>query len=359
MEDDISRLDRNAVPDEYILLRSCSSLVRKSASGQGLELAHFTVKEFLLGIEPDSEFSAYRVDTEESELELGKACLTYLTLQDFNSMVSASRETLLKRRQEYAFRHYAVRHCLSHARGRSGNPSLLALIQKLLDPSKPWTFITWTHDHQFIFGFDPGPRYPSWPIAATEENQRGDAAVATNTALHYASAFALPEICKWLLDCGYKVDHMSWFGTPIHHAVRGITSLVGSYTYIGTWGSWHTESILKVIDILLEAGADPRSKSQKGFPPLYYASRNDANSGWVDRDVILRLLQKGARYTDENAYGPIDHPTRARRLMDIIGSENLHEDDYAFMLKCEVEEYNRFFPRGPPFPLGFRKGQQI
>ena len=277
MEDGISRLDRDAVPDEYILLRSCSSLVLESASGQGLELAHFTVKEFLLGIEPDSEFSAYRVDAEESEVEPGKACLTYLTLQDFNSRVSASREAILKRRQEYAFRYYSVRYWLSHARGRPGIPSLLALIQKLLDPSKPWTFITWTHDHQFIFGrFDTDHRHPTWPTAPTEENQRGDAAVATNTPLHYASAFGLPEICKWLLNCGYKVDHMSWYGTPLHHAVRGITSLVGSYTYIGTWGSWHTESILKVIDILFEAGADSRSKSPKGSPPLYYATDNDA-----------------------------------------------------------------------------------
>lgn len=69
MKDGTQKLDRDAVPDEFVLLRSCSSLVRKSTSGQELELAHFTVKEFLLGIACDSDFSAYRVDVEQSEVE--------------------------------------------------------------------------------------------------------------------------------------------------------------------------------------------------------------------------------------------------------------------------------------------------
>ena len=350
MEDGISRLDRDAVPDEFILLRSCSSLVRKSASGQGLELAHFTVKEFLLGIEPDSEFSAYRVDTEESEVELGKACLTYLTLQDFNSRVSGSREAQLKRRQEYAFRYYAVRHWLSHACPRPGSPSLLTSIQKLLDPSKPWTFITWTHDHQSILG-DDGDRPDHWPTAPTKEDQRVDAAVATTTPLHYASAFALPEICKWLLDCGYKVDHSSWYGTPIHHAVAGLTSLIGHSTLVMPIGSWQPENVLRVIDILLEAGADPKRKLPDGFPPLYDAS---ISGGWIggDRDIILRLLQKGARYTDENACPPIGYP-KVKDLVNVIGKENLHEDDYAFLLQREVEQ--DLYRRSQKFPFGFQE----
>lgn len=273
MKDAIPKLDRDAVPDEFVILRWCSSLVRKSASGLDLELAHFTVKEFLLGINCDSEFATYRVDVEESGLELGKICLTYLTLQDFNSGVSWTREAQLKRLQEYAFRSYAIKHWLFHASGHLGDPDLLSLIQKLLDPSEPGTFTTWTHDHQYFFG---------------EKVQGVYAAVATHTPLHYASAFALPETCKWLLDYGCKVDHMSWFGTPLHHALSGPTSLVrydgGRKLY--EVSERQKERRLKVIDILLEAGADPNVKSSKGVPPLYYASQ--------DQDIILRLLQRGA-----------------------------------------------------------------
>lgn len=151
IKDGTQKVDREAVPDELVLLRACSSLVRKSTSGQELELAHFTVKEFLLGIDCDSDFFAYRVDVKESEVELGKVCLTYLTLQDFNSRLSWSREAKSKRFQEYAFRHYAIIYTFLHVGGHLGDPDLLTLTQKLFDPSKPGIFTTWAQDHRFIF----------------------------------------------------------------------------------------------------------------------------------------------------------------------------------------------------------------
>ena len=327
MEDGISRLNRDVVPDEFVLLRSCSSLVRKSASGQGLELAHFTVKEFLLGIDPDSEFSAYRVDAEESEVELGKACLTYLTLQDFNSKASWSREADLKRHQEYPFRVYAMKHWLSHAGGRQGDPGLFALIKKLLDPSKPGTFRTWIHDHTSDFALHEDFRNSHTP----EYREYVHAQVEMDTPLHYASAFALPEICKWLLDCGCEVNHMGWEGTPIHYVPEA--SSFNRHSQLETERR-RKESMLEVIDILLEAGADPNSKASDGLPPLCTA--------WTDRDVILRLLQHGARYRDKSAYKrtyrPPYTPYMARNILSIIGREDLDEDDYAFLLELAVKE---------------------
>ena len=331
LRDGISRLDRDAVPDEFVILRSCRSLVRKSASGLVVELAHFTVKEFLLGIGCDSEFSAYRVDVEESEVELGKVCLTYLTLQDFKSGVSWSQEAQLRRLQEYAFRHYAVKHWLSHAGARQGDPGLLTLIQKLLDPSKPGTFTTWTHDHQSIFGSDKD-RQTLRAASSTEDVQRVYAGIATHTPLHYASAFNLPEICKWLLDCGCKVNHMSKFSTPLNHALGGPSSIIWSPETINRNGISliQNENKCKVIDILLEAGADPNIESVQGYPPLYYA--------WTDRDIILRLLQKGARYKDKNAYYSPYQDRKARDLLNTVGRENLHEDDYAWLLERAIHE---------------------
>ncbi len=325
MKDGISRLDRDAVPDEFVILRSCSSLVRKSASGLDLELAHFTVKEFLLGIDCDSEFSTYRVDVEASGLELGKVCLTYLTLQDFNSGVSWSREAQLKRHREYAFRQYAVHNWLSYASDHLGEPDLSSLIRRLLDPSGRGTFTTWTHDYQ--------------PVSQYDNVQKVYAAVATHTPLHYASAFGLPEICKWLLDCGCKVDHMSRFGTPLHHALAGPHSLLSYGDVRGhnlrKLPERQKERRLKVMDILLEAGADPKSKSSTWYTPLFYV--------WADRDMILRLLQKGARYTDRGAYlSPNSSVRTARYLLNIIGKENLHEDDYAFLLEQAIEEDARY-----------------
>ncbi len=326
MKDGISKLDRAAVPHEFDLLRWCSSLVRKSASGRELELAHYTVKEFLLGIEDGNEFSDYRIDVEESEVELGKACLTHLTLQDFNSRLWWSRKAQQKRIQEYAFRRYAVRNWVFHASDRLGDPRLFTLIQKLLDPSNPETFATWTLDYQTldseIFAYT-SKWQPKW---SRTEFHEACITVRKETPLHYASAFALPEVCKWLLDCGCKVDHMSRFGTPLHNALDGPDSLGVGFAKSVLVPERREDHRRKVIDILLEAGADPNSESSQGHSPLFYA--------FTDPDIILRLLQRGARYNNEGAYPPIC-PERASAgiILDRIGRENLHEDDYAFLLK--------------------------
>ena len=42
-----TRRNLEAIPEEYDILYWCSSLVRKSADGTRIELAHFTVQEFL------------------------------------------------------------------------------------------------------------------------------------------------------------------------------------------------------------------------------------------------------------------------------------------------------------------------
>ena len=331
MEDGTQRLDRDAVPDEFVLLRACSSLVRKSTSGQELELAHFTVKEFLLGIDFNSQFSAYRVDVEQSEVELGKACLTHLTLQDFDSRVSWSREASRKRYKEYSFRLYAVKHWPSHASCRLGDPDLLALTQNLLDPSKPGNFMTWSQDYQFILISHKEPNWKrTWHVGSLVNRCPGP---VENAPLHCASALGLPEICKWLLDCGCEVEDMSRFGSPINHALAGPCSLVNWATPHQLFEGEH-ERKLKVIDILLEAGADPNSKSGVGLPALHYAFSHCPNL-----DITLRLVRKGARYTEEYAFSySTCQIGSAKRLLDRIGRENLHADDYALLLQYSIED---------------------
>ncbi len=81
-----TKLDRDAMPPEDEILRCCSSLVRRSAVGPGLELAHFTVKEFLVGLGEcqGNEFNLFRTNPVDTELYIAEVCLTYLTLQDFS-----------------------------------------------------------------------------------------------------------------------------------------------------------------------------------------------------------------------------------------------------------------------------------
>lgn len=78
--------DTEATEDE--LLRWCSSLVRRRADGDGIELAHFTVKEYLTSTVFDnhghghenSRLAIFKIRPEESCKTLGILCLIYLNM---------------------------------------------------------------------------------------------------------------------------------------------------------------------------------------------------------------------------------------------------------------------------------------
>ena len=80
-----SKIDSDAMTSEEELLKWCSSLIRRRVDNEGLELAHFTVKEYLLSINTDTgpQFTKFKIYPEESNLLLGSICLTYLNLDSF------------------------------------------------------------------------------------------------------------------------------------------------------------------------------------------------------------------------------------------------------------------------------------
>ncbi|KAI4181822.1 MAG: hypothetical protein LQ348_004959, partial [Seirophora lacunosa] len=69
-----TEMEDDKISDETEILRWCSSLVRQAANGGYLELAHFTVKEFLKGIGPEDngEFALYRIGSGHGEDHLAK-----------------------------------------------------------------------------------------------------------------------------------------------------------------------------------------------------------------------------------------------------------------------------------------------
>jgi len=78
-------LDKESICGEDEILLHCSSLLRRSARTDCLELAHFTVKEFLYGIDPNPNcaLGAYSIQDADVRRRLARTCLTYLNLQDF------------------------------------------------------------------------------------------------------------------------------------------------------------------------------------------------------------------------------------------------------------------------------------
>ncbi|KAF7958419.1 hypothetical protein EAE96_001967 [Botrytis aclada] len=81
-------LDRDGIPNEQSILKRCSSLVRKTEGPWGIriELAHFSVKEFLILEIQDGRYSSYRMPQDFRNAYVAKVCPTYLLFEDFQDI---------------------------------------------------------------------------------------------------------------------------------------------------------------------------------------------------------------------------------------------------------------------------------
>ncbi|KAM7191966.1 Ankyrin repeat-containing domain protein [Naviculisporaceae sp. PSN 640] len=74
---------QDEIVEEAAILRRCSSLIRRSASGDRFELAHFTVKEYLQTLDPESPLAVFRYDEYEAAQSLTAISLRYLMFLQF------------------------------------------------------------------------------------------------------------------------------------------------------------------------------------------------------------------------------------------------------------------------------------
>ena len=269
--------DCQAIPDEDDILRWCSSLVRKSADGQRLELAHFTVQEYLQQIDPnrDTLIGAYRVDWEADEIFCFKVCLTYLNYEDFNYSSPFSKQVIERRLQEYPFREHAIDIFWLISPGIQDDDEIFSLLQKLLSPTKPNTFILWMHDRML-------DHYDELPEKFLNSG------FAETSALHWAAMLSFDRVCSWRIESGCDVNRDSAFGTPLHCALMG--SAAFDNTNPGSIHLAHVDSAYNIADLLIEAGADTNCYYEFGtqrFSFLYIA----LSASYHKR--VIQLLDNG------------------------------------------------------------------
>ncbi|KAH8588947.1 hypothetical protein B0O99DRAFT_343400, partial [Bisporella sp. PMI_857] len=103
-------INREAICQEEDILLHCGSFIRKSDDGKHVELAHFTVQEFLsqLASDPGSPFAAFSQAESHVIPILAKTCFTYLMLEDFEGNVIEDLDEWQKHNNIYPFRRYAV-----------------------------------------------------------------------------------------------------------------------------------------------------------------------------------------------------------------------------------------------------------
>lgn len=302
-------LNYDAVPAEDEILRWCSSLVRKTASGDALELAHFTVKEFLVGLskESASELAIYGLHGARDDIDLGVVCLTVLLafdpVYDDDSLWT-----------------YAIRGWAAHAEYSMADSDIFSLVKRLMDPSQPKRLQLWAEEIQFR---------DQW----VEELSDGEC-LSTAGPLHYASLLALPQVCSWLIEQGCDVNEASQLGTPLHCALLGYMALTGQDK--SQLGSTETpgdpDRVVDTIRVILSAGGDARSPYNAAGnlrTPLYMALilRNEP--------AYMELLGSNA-VLDHDSLNII-RPERAYQVLENVGEGQLSYTNHAALVASALQ----------------------
>jgi len=339
IEESDTKLDRDAMPDEEGILQWCSSLIRRTPDGQTLELAHFTVEEFLLAIDcsqPNSAYRRYSVNAEKKNLSLAKFCLKYLEFEDFQGMHWTRRAELDDFLKQYPFYQYAAYWWDIHAIGHFEDEEFIELAKILFDPCKTTNFL------YFIQWW----RLNNRELPETLEDDIDE--ISNIETLHIAACFSLYPICEWLIKEKIgrgDINKLSKVGTPLYCA------LIAPYE---TWD--HPDEISpgsglrhilvlasareRTLNSLLDAGASmtcTRSHPDCDLTPLAVALRVDF--GWGI------LCERGA-LVDETCLDVLelqlerDYDEIAAKFLLKVREENLPVDRSRLVSLHQVLNFN-------------------
>jgi hypothetical protein len=329
IEESERKLDADAVPDEEGILQWCSSLIRKTPDGQTLELAHFTVEEFLAAIDcslPSNAYGRYRVYSGEKSLPLAKLCLKYLEFEDFQGEHWTKKAELNEYLEEYPFFKYAAKFWNVHAKAHFDDEEFIGLAKILLDPCKTKNFLHWI-------------QWWRWNLPAYQEYiVDGINAISNVETLHVAAFLSLYPVCEWLVEekqCRGDINKLSKVGTPLYCALTGPQNIWAPLEELEPWPSAeesHSSTLYareKTFDYLLDAGANMnciRSHPNSGLTPLALALRLDF--GW-------RALCERNALVDEACLDTLEFLLNSKYESDIglvamfllkVGDENLPTD---------------------------------
>ena len=297
-------LDPEAIVDTSAIIKWCSSLVqlssniitriytcysRKRLNGEVyrddsiIEFAHFTVKEFLLGIDSDSfdGFQAYSLKKRDSiEVELARNCLTYLSLDNLAGQYPRNGEEQSALKIQHPFYSYAAICWTEHAKDHFHDEAILTLSCQLFHLSKSNKFICWSL------------HLAKWRGA--KDNLK---CLVDSSPLHWACLINAPEICRQLIKEGSDINKESHLGRPLQCAIAGtsIFHLVVSRSVQNFERYSRLQrrlSSIPLLKLLLEAGANLEVSFSSSFDATVSLMRL-ALLFLADEDCAY-LLSKGA-----------------------------------------------------------------
>jgi len=251
VDENAEALDAEACPDVEDILRCCGSLVRTNSRFE-IELAHFTVQEFLEAIHPDdTELKDFRLSKADT-LTLAMTCINYLCLPSFDRPPDSADAADV---EDHVFYFHAAWSLPRYARTFTDNSNFQERLQQLFKPKKSHNLTRFVLQHI----------RNAFEINLNEQSNRDHACLKDGWVesicshefgtLHAAAMFHFHQVCQWLLDQKCEVSQASALGSPLDCAVWSYESVfTGVEAFMGNDHLYDTNTGL-TISALLEAGA--------------------------------------------------------------------------------------------------------
>lgn len=296
--DDDPRFDpERRFPDPRDILEICPSLVIATESGiqdsdgtilgEHIQLAHYSVKEFLVSKRIQKLAPNYSIGQTEANVSMAEACLAYLL--SFDSPGSVFPRVL----EEFPLAAYAAQHWTKHAKLAGNGGSVIPLIMELFDDENP-AYANWT------CLYNPDKPWQS-PSSAIKKRADGEEDIPP-PPLYIASLCGLLEVTGILLESGAYVNETAGeCGNALQAASRGgheevVQQLLEAGADVNGHGGLYDTALVaaafwgheKVVQCLLDSGADVNQSGGKYANALHAASREG------HLRVVQTLLRAGA-----------------------------------------------------------------
>ncbi|TGO34464.1 hypothetical protein BHYA_0196g00200 [Botrytis hyacinthi] len=211
------------------LLNWCSSLIRQKSQSDELELAHFTVKEYLLSIseECDPGLLQYRLSGDHAEIV--RVCCDFLSLSEFDGkllpvMKSNSEATDFNKawkefEENYSFMEYVLRFWHVHVHQSAWSKisdEVLLLFDEMRSSYRLWTF---GYYHYTMLSFCYYTDLLKLDDLLPADHSNCVMSLSRPSALHWAAMIALPDICTAFINRGADLNAPSIVGSPLQCAI--------------------------------------------------------------------------------------------------------------------------------------------
>ncbi len=240
LEDECAELDEDSrLQHPRVILEICHGLITLNPELNRVALAHFSVRTYLTSDRMKASPSAfYHLDTRLSNARLAEKCLSYLSLPAFASGY-CDHETLRKRREDWPLLDYAAHIWGQHVRaiGPDIPQPLQSRIREFFATSK----------------LPGGGNFGAWVQVLLRSAPTQ--AVEMTQPLYYAASFGLTSVVRTLIETDKDLNLESCGGRHGSSALH-VAAYRGHYD---------------VVELLLEAGADPRAENDLGETAMLWA----------------------------------------------------------------------------------------